>query len=428
MRARRIELASGSREQTRALARTIRAFSERPADVSEVVSGVLAAVRDKGDDAVLELSRRWDTPNAPSEPRIGANRLRGALDALDGGVRGAIETAIENVTAVCRAELADDASVTLSQGHQVELRQLAVRRAGVYVPGGRAPYPSTVVMCSVPARVAGVEQTIVVTPPGPEGEPDPVILAACELCEVDEVWAIGGAQAIAALAFGTQTIEPVDVIVGPGNDYVQEAKRQVTGTVGIDGVEGPSELVVIADGDADPELAALDLAAQGEHGRETMLALLSPSSGVLDTVESALSEVASRHGGTGDASAALVRVPDLEAAVTLANELAPEHLELMCSNAEALAAGVRSSGCVFLGRNGGAAFGDYAAGSNHVLPTGGAGRFAGPLGVSTFRRRQALVSLPDEAARALAPHVSRLARAEGFPLHAASAEERLATG
>jgi histidinol dehydrogenase len=248
-------------------------------------------------------------------------------------------------------------------------------------------------------------------------------LAACALCGVEEVHTAGGAQAIAALAFGTETIAPVDVIVGPGNAYVQEAKRQVVGTVGIDGIEGPSELVVVADGDADAALAALDFAAQGEHGGETLLVLATPSEALLDAVASEAERLSERE-SVSDAPLALVRTRSLEDAVQLANAIAPEHLELAVTDPDTLMPLVRSAGCVFSGRTGGAAFGDYVAGSNHVLPTGGAARFAGPLGASTFRRRQALVSLPDGAARALAPHVGSIARAEGFPVHAESAEAR----
>jgi histidinol dehydrogenase len=240
------------------------------------------------------------------------------------------------------------------------------------------------------------------------------------------VFAIGGAQAIGALAFGTESVKPVDVIVGPGSAYVQEAKRQVVGAVGIDGIEGPSEVVVIADESADPELVALDLAAQGEHGAATLLALLGTSEEVLDRVQELIETLDAEHESLAEAALAIVRAPTLAAALELANALAPEHLELSCANAEQLATDVRASGCVFLGHNGGAAFGDYAAGSNHVLPTGGAARYASPLGTSTFLRRQAIVSLPDQAVQALAPHVGSLARAEGFPLHAKSAEARVA--
>jgi histidinol dehydrogenase len=250
------------------------------------------------------------------------------------------------------------------------------------------------------------------------------VLAACALCGVDEVYLMGGAQAIGALAFGTESIEQVDVIVGPGSYYVQEAKRQVAGIVGIDGVAGPSELAVVADGEADAVLVGLDLAAQSEHGSESLLVLLSPSKALQDAVADELQALAAENPSVSDAPAALVEVPSLDAAIGVVNALAPEHLELACADAERLAEGVVAAGCVFLGRGGGTAFGDYAAGSNHVLPTGRAARFTGPLGAATYRRRQALVSLPDGATRALAPHVSSLARAEGFPMHAQSAEAR----
>jgi histidinol dehydrogenase len=424
VRVRRIELAAGTSEQATALARTIRAFPPRPADLVAAVSEILEGVKSRGDEAVLEFGRRFDSENAPAESRVPAERLDAALQELDTDVRRALDTAIENVRTVAEADLRDEPLVALPQGQQVRLQEIPVQRAGIYVPGGRAPYPSTVVMGCVPAKVAGVDRVVVATPPGENGEPSSVVLAACALCGVDEVFAIGGVQAIAALAYGTPMVPRVDVIVGPGNDYVQEAKRQVTGVVGIDGIEGPSELVVIADEHARAELIALDLAAQAEHGPGTLLVLLSDSDSLLDEVMKEIEALTSQHEGIADAAVALVRVPDLTAAVELANSLAPEHLELATSDAEELAAGVRTSGCIFTGHNGGAAFGDYAAGSNHVLPTGGAARFAGPLGVATFRRRQALVSLPDGAARALAPHVSNLARAEGFPVHAASAEAR----
>jgi histidinol dehydrogenase len=424
MRIRKLELASEAPEQASALARTIRALAPGPDDLSAAVGRILSEVRGGGDAAVLALSRRFDSEHASSDSRVSGEALDQALAQLDPDVREALGKAIENVRAVAEADLGSDLSITLPQGQQVTLQQIPVARAGAYVPGGRAAYPSTVIMCCVPAKVAGVPAVAVATPPAADGRPNPIVLAACALCGVDEVYAIGGVQAIAAFAFGTETVRPVDVIVGPGNDYVQEAKRQVTGLVGIDGIEGPSELVVIADGEADAKLAALDLAAQAEHGRGTLLVLLSNSEKLLTEVEPALAELGSEYESLAETSVSLVRVPSLHAALGLANALAPEHLELAVANALELAGSVRTSGCIFVGRNGGAAFGDYAVGSNHVLPTAGAARFAGPLGVATFRRRQALVSLPDGAARALAPHVSSLARAEGFPVHAASAEAR----
>jgi histidinol dehydrogenase len=233
---------------------------------------------------------------------------------------------------------------------------------------------------------------------------------------------MGGAQAIAALALGTETVEPVDVIVGPGSHYVQEAKRLLVGRVGIDGIAGPTELVVVGDADMDPDDVALDLAAQAEHGSDSLIVLVSTSEERLEAVRISYEEIATSSDSVSDAPLSLVHAATLEAALGLVNAIAPEHVELICEGAEELAHSITAGGCIFIQT--GAAFGDYAAGSNHVLPTGGAARFSSPLGVATFRHRQALVSLADKGARALAPHVSALARAEGFPLHAESAEAR----
>jgi histidinol dehydrogenase len=422
VRVRRIELASEAPAQVRALARTIRTLATKPSGLEGTVAEVLVEVRARGDAAVLELTRRFDSDQVGDDLRVPADRLKAALSELDPDLRAALDVSITNVRQVAEAELWVDASVELPQGQRVQLRELPVARAGVYVPGGAAAYPSTVVMCCVPAAVAGVEQVAVATPPGPEGKPSGLVLAACALCGVDEVYSIGGAQAIAALAFGTQTVDPVDVIIGPGNHYVQEAKRQVAGVVGIDGLAGPSELIVIADESANAELVALDVGAQAEHGPDSLVAVLSANDGVLDAVAGAAERIAQEHASIAQTPLALVRTPGLDAAAALAAALAPEHLELACADAESLAARTTAGACVFVGA--GAAFGDYAAGSNHVLPTGGAARFSGPLGTARFRRRQALVSLPEQAVRALAPHVGSMARAEGFPLHAESAEAR----
>jgi histidinol dehydrogenase len=422
VRVRRIELASDAPAQVLALARTIRALATRPPELEETVAGVLADVRARGDAAVLELTRRFDSPQAGDDLRVSPDRMKAALVGLDLELRAALDVAITNVRQVAEAELGLDVDVELPQGHRIQLREFAIDRAGVYVPGGGAAYPSTVVMCCVPAAVAGVKEVAVATPPGPDGDLNHVVLAACALCGVDEVYAMGGAQAIAALAFGTATVESVDVIVGPGNHYVQEAKRQLAGIVGIDGVAGPSELVVVADETADAELVALDLCAQAEHGPDSLVAVLSADEGMLDAVAHEAERISKQHDSIADTPLALVRAPDLAAAIDLAGALAPEHLELACADAESRAERTTGGACVFVG--GGAAFGDYAAGSNHVLPTGGAARYTGPLGPGRFRRRQALVSLPEPAARALAPEVSSLARAEGFPLHAESAEAR----
>jgi histidinol dehydrogenase len=393
----------------------LRALAPAPSNVREAVGEIVDDIRQRGDAGVREWTKRFDG----MEPRrVTQAQLDAALDSLDAAVRAGLEVAIGNIGRVARAELRESITVDLPEGQRVALREMPVRSAGIYAPGGRAAYPSTVLMCAVPARIAGVEQLVVATP-GSD-----VILAACALSGVDEVQLVGGAQAIAALAYGTETIEPVDVIVGPGNAYVQEAKRQVVGIVGIDGIEGPSELVVIADEDADAALVALDLAAQGEHGDETLLVLATPSESLIEAVEAEASRLSERP-SVSAAPLALVRTKSVQAGVELANAIAPEHLELAVADPEALLPLVRAAGSVFGGRNGGAAFGDYVAGSNHVLPTGGAARFAGPLGAATFLRRQALVSLPDGAVQRLAPHVGSIARAEGFPVHGESAEARL---
>ena len=251
-----------------------------------------------------------------------------------------------------------------------------------------------------------------------------MILAACVLCGVTEVYRMGGAQAIAALAYGTESVAPVDVIVGPGNAYVQEAKRQVVGQVGIDGIAGPSELVVVATRGADPELAALDLLAQAEHGEDSPLWLVSPEPDLLQAVLEAIGRLVGARPSAADAELEVVAVPDLARGLAVAEEIAPEHLELVGEEAEALAGRVRRAGCLFVGSGAGTAFGDYVAGSNHVLPTGGAARFQSALSPATFRRRMARVSLPGEAPGRLAPAGAALARAEGFPVHAESMERR----
>jgi histidinol dehydrogenase len=307
----------------------------------------------------------------------------------------------------------------------VELRDVPVGNAGIYAPGGKAPYPSTVLMGCIPARVAGVRRVVLATPPtGDEPPVSDVVLAAAAIGGADEVLAIGGAQAIAALALGTETIEPVDVIAGPGNRYVQEAKRQLAGEVGIDGIAGPSELMVIAGDTANPEWVGLDLCAQAEHGPDGLLVAAAVETVILDEIQAATERIGSESELSDDAALALVAAPDTAAAVLLANAIAPEHLEIATEDASLLAAGVTTAGCVFIGEGGATAFGDYAAGSNHVLPTGGAGRFQGPLGPGVFRRRIATVELSQDAARELATAVATLARAEGFPLHAESAEAR----
>jgi histidinol dehydrogenase len=374
--------------------------------VSEAVREIVDDVRARGDAALGEYVARFD--RVEGALRVSDDELLAALAGLDPAVRAGLEAAIANVRAVAEADLAPDVDVALPQGQTVRLREVPVRRAAIYVPGGRAPYPSTVVMGVVTAKAAGVDEVVVCAPGA-----HPVILAACALCGADEVFRMGGAHAVAALAYGTETVRRADVIAGPGSLYVQEAKRLVSGDVGIDGFAGPSDVVVLASAGADPELVGIDLAAQAEHGEGTIVVAVSDDPALLDAVRVE----------PGDAVAALVDAPDLEAALAFAEAFAPEHLELVGEGAEALAPRVRSAGCLFVGREGATAFGDYIAGSNHTLPTGGAARFASQLGPRHFRRRMSEVRI-GAAAGALAAAAAPVARAEGFEVHATSMEVR----
>jgi histidinol dehydrogenase len=403
----------------------VRRLVAAPVEVEAEVRAIVDEVRAGGDDAVARLTERFDKAEVgPGELAVPPAEVEASVGALQPEVLAGLRAAIGHVRAVAAAQLSDDRTIELTDGQRVELTDIPVRRAGAYVPGGRAPYPSTLVMCAVTARVAGVDELAVCAPPGPGGRAHPVVLAACCLCGVTEVYRMGGAQAVAALAYGTESVRPVDVIVGPGNAYVQEAKRQAAGSVGIDGIAGPSELVVVAAPDADPELVALDLLAQAEHGPDTLLAALSPARKLLEAVERSVAELAPHWPTVADAPLALVETADVGAAVRLADAVAPEHLELVGGEAEAMAGRVRSAGCLLVGAQAGTAFGDYVAGSNHVLPTGGSARFQGSLSVSTFRRRMARVTLPDESAARLAALGAPVARAEGFPVHAESMERR----
>jgi len=409
-------------ESAPALAAELRTLVPAGASVAEPVAAILADVRERGDAAVLELIRRFDTGGAEPKPlRVSFEELEAALAGLDPQVRAGLEVAAQNIGVVAAIGIDDEREVTLGHGQTVRLREVPVRRAAVYVPGGRAPYPSTVLMGVVTAVTAGVEEVVLCAPPGPDGDVHPAILAAAELAGASEVFRMGGAQAIAALAHGTETVAPVDVIVGPGSLWVQEAKRQVSaaGLVGIDGFAGPSDVMVVLDRGADVRLAALDLRAQAEHGADSLVLAVSPDETVLDALSDGLALVDEPGAG------ALVQTADLDDALALANAFAPEHLELIGAGAEALAPQVRNAGCLFVGSGGATAFGDYVAGSNHTLPTDGAARFASGLSARHFRRRMAEVRIPDAAAATLAPAGVAIARAEGFEIHAQSMEARI---
>jgi histidinol dehydrogenase len=400
-------------------ARALRGLIPAPESVRDAVNDIVQTVRTHGEPALLDYIRRFDTAGAQPKPiRVEQDELEAAVATLEPQIRHAIERAIENLEAVTVGWGAGrNESVQLGE-NRVVLRHAPVSRAAVYVPAGRAPYPSTVVMGVVPARLAGVEHIAVCAPPGGDGDVNPVVLAACHVTGASVVYRMGGAQAIAALAYGTASVAPVDVIVGPGSLYVQEAKRQVFGQVGIDGFAGPSDLLAIATADADPEMLSLDLLAQSEHGAGSLVVAVSDAPELL-------AELSSRLEGAPDTGAvsALVQVTDPYQGLALAEAFAPEHLQLMGARAEELADRATKAGCLFVGVNAGTAFGDYIAGSNHILPTNGAARFASGLNLEHFLRRftEVRISDPDELARSAVP----LARAEGFELHARSMQARI---
>ena len=405
--------------------------------VESEVRQIVAEVCGGGDEAVLEATRRFDTEGAdPRGLQVGRHELDEALKRLDLGLVASLQVAIANVALVAQAGAGEDIAVELPQGQRVTLREVPVQAAAVYVPGGRAPYPSTVVMGVVTARAAGVLDVAVCSPPGADGEIDPAILGACRLCGVETVYRMGGAQAIAALAYGTESVRRVDVVVGPGNLYVQEAKRLLSGVVGIDGFAGPSDLLVVLGASAGPgevELAALDMLAQAEHGAGSLVIGVSPSAGMLDELAGALERRQAERPTPGprDAVCVLADAADARAAIELANAIAPEHLQLIGADVEPLAGVVRCAGCLFVGAGAGTAFGDYVAGSNHVLPTGGSARFASTLSSQHFRRRMSEVRLGapgGETARKLASAGVPIAEAEGFGWHAESMRARALDG
>lgn len=428
MRVRRFELKGAPRTAKEIRIWTSDAWSGGDA---EAIKEIEREVIEGRDAALRRLTARFDGIELPMSEslRVDPGEAEAALRLIGPALREAMEVAASNIRAVAEAQVEDsDRSIELPQGQVVAVREVPVGSAGIYAPGGRASYPSSVLMCAIPAHVAGVERITLVSPPGSDGRPSELVLAAAALCDVTDIYAVGGAQAIFALTYGTDSIVPVDVIVGPGNTWVQEAKRAVAALVGIDSYAGPSELMLIAGHDTNPEWAALDLCAQAEHGPDSSLIVVSAEEHVLDTIANAAEEAAVARPGVADAPLALVQAHDLDDAIDLANALAPEHLELMEEDAALLADQVTTAGCVFVGRYGATAFGDYVAGSNHVLPTGGAGHAAGPLGPGTFRRRISKVTIPPAAAAALAPHADTLARAEGFPVHGESAMIRVKDG
>ncbi len=401
--------------------------------VRETVRGILADIHERGDAALLEYTRRFDRSSAASvsELEISQARLQQALDGLDDGLRMALETAARRIRSYAEHQKMQSWSFTDSDGSLLGQQIRPMDRVGLYVPGGKASYPSSVLMNALPAKVAGVPEIIMVVP-APGGELNDLVLAAAALAGVDRVFTIGGAQAVAALAYGTETVPEVDKIVGPGNAYVAAAKREVFGTVGIDMIAGPSEILVICDGQTDPRWIALDLFSQAEHDEDAQSILLSPDAGFLDAVAQAMADelpgqaraeiIARSLNGRG----ALIRVADLDEAVALSNRIAPEHLELSVAEPEALLPSIRHAGAIFMGRYTPEALGDYCAGPNHVLPTARSARFSSPLGVYDFQKRSSVINASDAGAQKLAPVAARLAEAEGLAAHGLSAKLRLA--
>ena len=410
-------------------ARHLRALVPAGASVEAAVREIVDRVRAEGDEAVRDYTRLFDT--AGEEPRpfvVAAEELDEAIRQLPLDVVAGLQVAIANVASVAHAGVSEDVAVDLPQGHRVVLREVPVGSAAVYVPGGRAPYPSTVVMGVVTARAAGVIDVAVCAPPTAGGQIDAAILGACRLCGVERVYRMGGAQAIAALALGTETVTAVDVVVGPGNLFVQEAKRLLSAVVGVDGFAGPSDLLVLLGADAgeqDLGLAALDMIAQGEHGEGSLVVAVTTTPSASDALAAMLEHRLAEPPAVEDAAFALVEAADAQAAVAIANAFAPEHLQLIGADAQALAATVQAAGCVFVGHASATAFGDYVAGSNHILPTGGTARFASMLSPRHFRRRMAEVRIDSEAAARLARAGAPIAIVEGFDWHARSMEARM---
>jgi histidinol dehydrogenase len=406
----------------------VNARREADADVSRDVAAILARVKAEGDAAVADLTRRYDGHDLPW--RIDIADCRAAYEALEPGLRAALDLAAARIRTYHEGQKPADSDTTDAAGVRAGARWRPVDAAGVYVPGGRAAYPSSVLMNLIPAKVAGVDRLVMVTPT-PGGVASPLVLAAAHLGGATEVWRIGGAQAVAALAYGTERIAPVDVVTGPGNAWVAEAKRQLYGVVGIDMVAGPSEILVVADADNDPDWIASDLLSQAEHDPTSQSILITNDAAFADAVAAAVearlgrlqTEATAR--ASWDANGAILLVDRLVDAPPLIDRLAPEHLELAVADPEPLFAAVRHAGSVFLGRHTPEAVGDYVGGPNHVLPTGRRARFSSGLSVLDFMKRTSFLACTPDSLRAIGPAAVALAEAEGLPAHADSVRVRL---
>ena len=409
----------------------VNARREASADVSRDVAAIVRAVRDDGAAAVRAYTQKLDRHDLDATGwRIEPAACADAFAALDPALREALELAATRIRAYHEKQRPADSDDTDAAGVRLGARWRPVDAAGLYVPGGRAAYPSSLLMNAIPAKVAGVERIAMVTPT-PDGEINPLVLAAAHLAGVDEVWRVGGAQGVAALAYGAGPIAPVDVVTGPGNAWVAEAKRQLYGVVGIDMVAGPSEIVVVADARNDPDWIAADLLSQAEHDTTTQSILFTDDAAFADAVANAVDRqfadlaTAATARAAWDANGAIVLVERLGDAIALSDRLAPEHLQLAVADPQALFDRVRHAGSVFLGRHTPEAIGDYVAGPNHVLPTGRRARFASGLGVLDFMKRTSFVQLDATSLATLGPATVALAEAEGLPAHARSVSLRL---
>ena len=408
-------------------------FSEsNDLDVNDRVLSIIREIRERGDEALIELTARFDgfEPGSATDLALSADQLKSAWDQLPVEVAEALKRAAGRIEAYATHQKIDSWQFKEADGTLLGQQVTPLDRVGIYVPGGKAAYPSSVLMNAIPAKVAGVADIVMVTPT-PGGELNPLVLAAAHLAGVDRVFRIGGAQAVAALAYGTQTIPRVDKIVGPGNIYVATAKKLVFGQVGIDMVAGPSEILVICDGETDPNWIAMDLFSQAEHDEDAQAILVSQDSGFLDAVEASIHRLLPQMERRQVIEASLrarggmIRVPDLAAAADVANQIAPEHLELSVKDPQNLVASIRNAGAIFMGRHTAEALGDYCAGPNHVLPTSSTARFSSPLGVYDFQKRSSLIFCSPEGASQLGQTASVLARGEGLQAHALSAEYRV---
>lgn len=411
---------------------TLLAFeSSRDAEIEATVGAILEDVRNRGDAAVLEYTQRFDRLSASSmsELELPATQMAAAFEDLPADMRAALEQAAQRIRNYHERQRSESWQYTEADGTILGQQITPLDRVGLYVPGGKAAYPSSVLMNAIPAKVAGVGELIMVVPT-PDGQSNALVLAAAHLAGVDRVFTIGGAQAVAALAYGTQTIAQVDKIVGPGNAYVAAAKRRVFGTVGIDMIAGPSEILIICDGKTEPDWIAMDLFSQAEHDELAQSILLSPDAAFLDAVERSIAtliETQPRQAVIREslgARGALIRVRDLDQAVAIANRIAPEHLELSLENAHDWVAKIRHAGAIFVGPDTCEAVGDYCAGPNHVLPTSRTARFSSPLGVYDFQKRSSIIAVSRTGAQTLGQTAALLADGEGLAAHAQSARYR----